>query len=216
MFEPPGISPDLPGIDDLALHRSLARLSEHGLIEGAVSVARARTVWTNIRVTGQGMRALGEWPDLDQVSIAIGMQRILGILADGPGLDDVGPFDHAPSRRVRRTVRGRERSGRRNRIGCGGRWRVVTSLWEEQGLPTLLALRRAEEEAGHDLSLIQFDGHGSATSALAVDVDDPHLLHVMLALEDLGYISVGNQSAVLSGRHAALMNVAVTGRGLPC
>lgn len=76
--EPPE---EVPGLDSEEMDRALVRLHEHGLIEGQRQEAIGFSSWSRLRITAGGMQVLGEWPDLDHLTSAVGMKMLLSELA---------------------------------------------------------------------------------------------------------------------------------------
>ena len=82
----PKADDDIPGLDSRQINESLHRLLSYGLIDGHHhSEGMRHTTWVRLRLTGKGLRLLGEWPDLDLVASAAGMHNVLRRLAaDAP------------------------------------------------------------------------------------------------------------------------------------
>jgi hypothetical protein len=90
--EPPE---EVPGLTSQQMDQALVRLLEHNLIDGRRQEAIGFASWSGLgrnapgkqvvgllaRLTAQGMQVLGEWPDLDQLTSAVGMKMLLNELA---------------------------------------------------------------------------------------------------------------------------------------
>jgi hypothetical protein len=72
----------IPDLNSREVDESLRRLLSYGLIDGRASDAMQSTAWSSLRLTAQGLIALGEWPDLDRVASAATLHRILHAVAD--------------------------------------------------------------------------------------------------------------------------------------
>jgi hypothetical protein len=82
---------EVPSLDSEQMDRALTRLYEHGLIDGRRQEAIGFASWSGLRVTARGMQVLGEWPDLDQLTSAVGMKMLLDELAkSAPDVEDQG------------------------------------------------------------------------------------------------------------------------------
>jgi hypothetical protein len=73
---------DIPGLDSREINESLHRLASHGLIDGKPQSTSHDTSWSHLRITAQGLRVLGEWPDLDLVASAATFHHVLRKLAE--------------------------------------------------------------------------------------------------------------------------------------
>jgi hypothetical protein len=76
--EPPD---EVPGLSSEQMDQALTRLLEHGLIDGRRQETIGYAFWSGLRMTARGMQVLGEWPDLDQLTSAVGMKMLLNELA---------------------------------------------------------------------------------------------------------------------------------------
>jgi hypothetical protein len=75
-------SPDeVPGLTSEQMDQALIRLLEHGLIDGRRQEAIGFASWSGLRLTAHGMQVLGEWPDLDQLTTAVGLKMLFNELA---------------------------------------------------------------------------------------------------------------------------------------
>lgn len=72
---------EVPGLTSQQMDQALVRLLEHNLIDGRRQEAIGFASWSGLRLTAQGMQVLGEWPDLDQLTSAVGMKMLLNELA---------------------------------------------------------------------------------------------------------------------------------------
>jgi len=75
------LAAEVPGLDSEQMDRALTRLHEHGLIDGRRQETTGYASWSGLRITARGMQVLGEWPDLDQLTSAVGMKMLLDELA---------------------------------------------------------------------------------------------------------------------------------------
>jgi hypothetical protein len=73
---------EIPGLDSREINESLHRLASHGLIDGRSAQTSHDTSWSQLRITAQGLRLLGEWPDLDLVASAATFHHVLRRLAE--------------------------------------------------------------------------------------------------------------------------------------
>ena len=80
--EPPE---EVPGVDSEEMDQALVRLEEHHLIAGRRQETIGYAYWSGLRVTARGMQILGEWPDLDQLTTAVGLKLLINELADAAG-----------------------------------------------------------------------------------------------------------------------------------
>ena len=76
--EPPD---EVPGLNSEQMDQALTRLLEHGLIDGRRGETIGYASWSGLRVTARGMQVLEEWPDLDQLTSAVGLKMLLNELA---------------------------------------------------------------------------------------------------------------------------------------
>lgn len=76
--EPPD---EVPGLNSEQMDQALTRLQEHGLIAGKRQETIGYASWSGLRVTARALQVLGEWPDLDQLTSAVGMKMLLDELA---------------------------------------------------------------------------------------------------------------------------------------
>jgi hypothetical protein len=75
-------SPDLKGLDWKQIDASLRRLHGYGFIAGSPGPAgETGTIWSKLRIRAQGLQQLDEWPDLDRIASALGMEMMLDELA---------------------------------------------------------------------------------------------------------------------------------------
>jgi hypothetical protein len=74
--------PHVAGLDSRGAHESLLRLRSHALIDGNDHGTTHYVAWSRLRVTADGWKVLGEWPDLDRVATAASIHGLLRILAD--------------------------------------------------------------------------------------------------------------------------------------
>ena len=79
----PVARPELGGdLDSRQIDEGLQRLVDHRLIDGSRVETIGYAHWTRLRLRGKGLIVLGEWPDLDRVAGAAGMQTLLAALAE--------------------------------------------------------------------------------------------------------------------------------------
>jgi hypothetical protein len=71
----------VPGLNSEQMDQALIRLFEHGLIDGRRQETTGYTSWSGLRMTAGGMQVLEEWPDLDQITSALGVKTLLNELA---------------------------------------------------------------------------------------------------------------------------------------
>jgi DNA-binding PadR family transcriptional regulator len=71
----------VPGLDSAQMDQALTRLREHGLIDGQRNETIGYAFWSGLRITARGMQVLGEWPDLDHLTSAVGIKMLLDELA---------------------------------------------------------------------------------------------------------------------------------------
>jgi hypothetical protein len=82
---------EVPSLDSEQMDRALTRLHGHGLIDGRRQEAIGFASWSGLRLTARGMQVLGEWPDLDQLTSAVGIKMLLDELAKSAAdTDDQG------------------------------------------------------------------------------------------------------------------------------
>lgn len=81
-------SEEVPGLDSEEVDRALTRLFEHGLVDGRRQESIGFASWSGLRVTARGLQVLGEWPDLDQLTSAVGIKMLLGELAESASDSD--------------------------------------------------------------------------------------------------------------------------------
>src|SRR5699024_6144258 len=74
--------PYVADLDSRSAHASLLRLRSYALVDGHDSATTHYVVWSRLRVTADGWRVLGDWPDLDRVASAATIHRLLQTLAD--------------------------------------------------------------------------------------------------------------------------------------
>ncbi len=74
--------PDFGGIDNTQVDAALVRLSDHRLIWGGRHEATGYALWSRVRLRARGLIILGEWPDLDRVASAAGIQTLIAALAE--------------------------------------------------------------------------------------------------------------------------------------
>lgn len=89
-------SDEVPGLSSEQMDQALARLLEHGLIAGRRKETIGYASWSALRLTARALQVLGEWPDLDQLTSAVGMKMLLDELAKSA--DD--PEDQGALRRM--------------------------------------------------------------------------------------------------------------------
>jgi hypothetical protein len=87
---------EVPGLSSEQMDQALARLQEHGLIAGGRQETTGYASWSGLRITARALQILGEWPDLDQLTSAVGMKLLLNELAKSA--DD--PEDQGALRRM--------------------------------------------------------------------------------------------------------------------
>jgi hypothetical protein len=80
--EPPD---EVPGVNSEEMGGALIRLEDHGLIAGRRQETIGYAYWSGLRVTASGMRVLGEWPDLDRLTTAVGLKLLIYELAEAAG-----------------------------------------------------------------------------------------------------------------------------------
>lgn len=80
--EPPD---EVPGLNSEQMDQALTRLLEHGLIAGRRQETIGYAYWSGLRVTARALQVLGEWPDLDQLTSAVGVKMLLNELARSAG-----------------------------------------------------------------------------------------------------------------------------------
>jgi hypothetical protein len=86
--EPPD---ELPGVNSEDMDEALIRLDQHGLISGRRQETIGYAYWSGLRVTASGMQILGQWPDLDRLTTAVGLKLLINDLAEAAGdADDQG------------------------------------------------------------------------------------------------------------------------------
>lgn len=83
-------SEEVPGLDSEQMDQALVRLYEHGLIDGRRQETIGYASWSGLRVTARGMQVLGEWPDLDQLTSAVGIKMLIDELAKSADTEDQG------------------------------------------------------------------------------------------------------------------------------
>lgn len=76
--EPPD---EVSGLNSEQMDQALTRLFEHGLLDGRRQETIGYAFWSGLRMTARGMQILGEWPDLDQLTSAVGLKMLLKELA---------------------------------------------------------------------------------------------------------------------------------------
>jgi hypothetical protein len=77
----------LAGLTDRQLDEALRRLRDHGLVVGHRTESLV-VYWTNVRVTADGLRVLGEWPPVEAATVNITLARVLRALADDLNKED--------------------------------------------------------------------------------------------------------------------------------
>lgn len=73
---------ELGGLDTAQIDAALLRLQDHMLIAGHRSEAIGYSRWSRLRLRAEGLILLGEWPDLDRIASATGLQALLAALAE--------------------------------------------------------------------------------------------------------------------------------------
>lgn len=73
---------ELAGLDTVQGDAALVRLQDHMLIAGHRSEAIGYSLWSRLRLRAEGLILLGEWPDLDRIASATGLQALLAALAE--------------------------------------------------------------------------------------------------------------------------------------
>jgi hypothetical protein len=68
-------------LDSIKVDEALIRLEGHGLIAGQRSETVAYSIWSQLRVTADGLIVEQEWPDLDRAASFEGIRVILAKLA---------------------------------------------------------------------------------------------------------------------------------------
>lgn len=76
--EPPD---EVSGLNSEQMDRTLTRLFEYGLLDGRRQETIGYAFWSGLRMTARGMQILGEWPDLDQLTSAVGLKMLFNELA---------------------------------------------------------------------------------------------------------------------------------------
>lgn len=89
-------SEEVPELNTEQVDQALTRLQEHGLIAGKRQETIGYASWSGLRVTARGLQVLGEWPDLDQLTSAVGIKMLLNELAQSAG----DPEDQGALRRM--------------------------------------------------------------------------------------------------------------------
>jgi hypothetical protein len=74
-------SDEAPGLNSEQMDQALTRLLGHGLIAGRRQETIGYASWSGLRITARALQVLGEWPDLDQLTSAVGMKMLLNELA---------------------------------------------------------------------------------------------------------------------------------------
>jgi hypothetical protein len=74
--------PEFGGLDNMQVDAALVRLQDHMLISGERTETTGYARWSWLRLRAEGLILLGEWPDLDQIASAIGLQTLIAALAD--------------------------------------------------------------------------------------------------------------------------------------
>src|SRR5438105_3780651 len=78
----PETLPQLGGLDNAEVDTALVRLADHMLIAGNRGETTGYARWTSLRLRADGLILLGEWPDLDRIASATGLQTLIAALAE--------------------------------------------------------------------------------------------------------------------------------------
>lgn len=70
------------GLDNAEVDAALVRLADHMLIAGNRGETTGYARWTSLRLRADGLILLGEWPDLDRIASATGLQTLIAALAE--------------------------------------------------------------------------------------------------------------------------------------
>jgi hypothetical protein len=69
---------EVSGLNSEQMDQALTRLFEHGLLDGRRQETIGYAFWSGLRMTAQVLR---EWPDLDQLTSAVGLKMLFNELA---------------------------------------------------------------------------------------------------------------------------------------
>jgi len=75
-------SPLAPELADTQVDDGLLRLKQHGLVEGHRWEGSGASGWSQLRVTADALRVLGEWPPVEATSVHDALILVLRELAD--------------------------------------------------------------------------------------------------------------------------------------
>jgi hypothetical protein len=79
---------DIGGLDSRDVANALDRLHSFGLITANTHDLGREAHWWNLRLSADGLRLLGEWPDYDQLATAVGIRSVLLHLSKAAPRDD--------------------------------------------------------------------------------------------------------------------------------
>jgi hypothetical protein len=70
------------GLDNAEVDAALVPLADHMLIAGNRGETTGYARWTSLRLRADGLILLGEWPDLDRIASATGLETLIAALAE--------------------------------------------------------------------------------------------------------------------------------------